>query len=109
MKLKTEWKDVELTTSELIKLFSAWRLSNIVITRGHGNTESIFGFPYTSSSEYAAIWNCQGEAEYRWCPEWKFEALAVTENRDAIAIFEHENGTIENLDRMFVIIGKLKG
>ena len=109
MKLKKEWNNVEKTTNELLKLFSLWRYSNLTITKGKGSMENIFGFPYTSSSEYAAIWNCQGVAEYKWNPEWKFEALAVSENNDAVAIFEHEDGTVDKLDRMFVIIGKLKG
>ena len=107
MKLKKEWKDVETTTKELLNLFRHWN-HNLII-HGKGSMEYIFGFQYTSSSEYAAIWNCQGIAEYRWSPEWRFEALAVSENNDAIAIFEHEDGTVEKLDRMFVIIGKVKG
>lgn len=107
MKLKKEWKDVEQTTKELLNLFRNWN-HNLII-RGRGSMESIFGFPYTSSSEYAAIWNCQGQAEYRWNKEWRFEALAVSENNDAIAVFEHEDGTIESLDRMYIIIGKVKG
>lgn len=107
MKLLKEWKDVEATTKELLHMFSIWRYRNLNITKGNGSMENIFGFPYTSSSEYAAIWNAQGEAEYRWSPEWKFEALAVSENNDAIAVFEHEDGTVEKLDRMFVIIGKV--
>lgn len=109
MKLKTEWNDVEKTKKELLKIFSLWQLSNLRITRGRDKTlEKTFGFPYTSSSEYAAIWNCQAEATYRWDEEWKFEALAVSENNKAIAIFEHENGTVENLDRMYIIIGKIR-
>lgn len=108
MKLKTEWNDVEKTTKELLRLFNIWRISNLRITRGRGNTlEDTFGFPYTSSSDYAAIWNCQAEAVYKWETEWRFEALAVSENNEAIAVFEHEDGTVEKLDRMYVIIGKV--
>ncbi len=108
MKLLAEWKDVERTSKELIRVFAIWRLSNLRITVGRGSLENIFGFPYTSSSDYAAIWNCQGEAVYKWSPEWRFEALAVNENGDAVAVFEHENGTIETLDRMNIIIGKVE-
>lgn len=108
MRLKKEWNDVEGTTKLLMKLFDTWRVPNLRITRGKDKTlERTFGFPYTSSSEYAAIWNCQAEAVYRWSPEWRFEALAVSENNDAIAVFEHEDGTERNLDRMYVIIGKV--
>ena len=108
MKLKTEWNDVEKTEKELLRLFNIWRISNLRIIRGRGNTlEDTFGFPYTSSSNYAAIWNCQAEAVYKWETEWRFEALAVSENNEAIAVFEHEDGTVEKLDRMYVIIGKV--
>ena len=108
MKLKTEWKNVEKITDELIKLFRNWRPSNLRITYGNGKTdEEIFGFPYTSSSDYAAIWNCQAEAVYKWSEEWRFECLAVSENNDAVAVFEHEDETMETLDRMYVIIGKV--
>lgn len=107
MKLKTEWNDVEKTTKELLRIFNIWHISNLRITRGKGNTlEDTFGFPYTSSSEYAAIWNCQAEAYYKWSEEWKFEGLAVNEDNDAVAIFEHED--TGKFDRMYVIIGKVR-
>ena len=108
MKLLKEWNNVEKTSKELIRIFAVWRLSNLRITRGKGSLEDIFGFPYTSSSDYAAILNCQGEAIYRWSPEWRFEALAISEKGDAVAIFEHEDGTVENLDRMEIIIGRVE-
>ena len=108
MKLKKEWNDVEKTSKELCGQFNAWRLSNLKITYGTGRTvEEIFGFPYTSSSSFAAIWNCQAEAVYKWSDEWRFEGLAVSETNNAIAIFEHEDGTVENMDRMYIIIGKV--
>ena len=108
MKLLKEWNNVERTSKELIRIFNNWRFTNLKITRGKGSLEDIFGFPYTSSSDYAAIWNCQGEAVYRWSPEWRFEALAVSEKGEAVAIFEHEDGTVENLDRMEIIIGRVE-
>lgn len=108
MKLKKEWNDVEKTSKELCRQFNAWRLSNLEITYGTGRTvEEIFGFPYTSSSSFAAIWNCQAEAVYKWSNEWRFEGLALSETNNAIAIFEHEDGTVENMDRMYIIIGKV--
>lgn len=109
MKLLKEWNDVEATTKKILRLFASWTVRNLVVLKGNGQSlKDAFGFPYTSSSEFAAIWNCQGQAEYRWSPEWRFEAIAVNENNEAIAIFEHEDGTMEKLDRMYVIIGKLQ-
>lgn len=41
-----------------------------ILHMGNGRTvEDIFGFPYTSSSCFAAIWNCQAEAVYKWSEE----------------------------------------
>ena len=109
MKLKKEWNDVEKTTKELLKLFNIWRISNLRITRGRCNTlEDTFGFPYTSSSDYAAIWNCQAEAVYKWDTEWRFEALAVSENNEAIVVFEHEDGTVENRVAYEVSVSKIE-
>lgn len=106
MKLKTEWNDVEKTTKELLRIFNMWRISNLKIIKGRENTlENTFGFPYTSSSEYAAIWNCQAEAHYKWLEEWKFEGLAVSEDNDAVVVFEHED--TGKFDRMYIVIGKV--
>lgn len=78
IKLKKEWNDVEKTSKELCRQFNIWRLSNLKITYGTGRTvEEIFGLPYTSSSSFAAIWNCQAEAVYKWSDEWKFEGLHI--------------------------------
>lgn len=108
MRLKKEWNNVEGTTKLLMEMFNIWKVSNLRITKEKDRTlNRTFGFPYTSSSEYAAIWNCQAEALYRWNPEWRFEALAVSENNDAIAVFEHEDETERNFNRMYVIIGKV--
>lgn len=108
MRLKTEWTDVEKTTKALLRIFNRWHMSNLRVTRGSGNTlEETFGFPYTSSGDCAAIWNCQAEAHYTWSEEWLFEGLAVSEDNDAIAIFEHEDGTAKKLDRMYILIGNV--
>ena len=76
-----------------------WRAGNIVVTRGLGRTaELTFGLPYTSSSAYAGIWNCQAEAHLKGDPNWDFRCVAIdTENR-IIAVFEeHDNDFNERL------------
>lgn len=108
MKLKKEWNDVECTTKELLRIFGRWYKSNLRITQGSGSTlDTLFGFPYESSGEYAAIWNTNAEAFYRKELEWQFEGLAVSEKDDAVVILEHEDGTAHKLDRKYVTIGKL--
>ena len=109
IKLKKEWDNVEDRKKEIIRLFNIWRMSNLKLTKGSGRTaEDIFGFPYTSTDGMAAIWNCNAEAVYKYSSEWRFEGLAVSENNDAVAMFEHEDGTVETLDRMYIIIGKVR-
>ena len=85
---------------KVIKAFSKWYRSNLRITRGSGNNvEEIFGLPYTSSSSYAALWNCQAEAELKQDAQWKFNALAITEDNKIIAIFDREDtGIFDDLE-----------
>ena len=109
-KLK-EWNylenDVEATSKKVIKAFEAWYPKNVTITHGNGrNAEYIFGLPYTSTSDWAGLWNCQAEAYLNEDPQWKFECLAISENNEILAVFDREDtGNFDNLD---VVIGKLK-
>lgn len=107
MELKAEWNNVEKATKQVVKVFEPWLKANMTITHGTGRTlEDVFGLPYTSSSDFAAIWNCQGEATLNENPEWRFEGLALTEDNDVVVICEHEDGTAETLDRKYIVIGK---
>ena len=102
MKLKKEWNDVEKTSKELINIFRLWHISNLKILNGKDKTiERTFGFPYTSSSAFAGIWNCNADAVYKWSTDWSFDGIAVSEINDAVAVFSKE------LDCMYIIIGKV--
>lgn len=110
MKKLKDWYDIEhdvSTTSERVtKTFEKWYKRNITITHGSGKTaEYIFGLPYTSSSEYAALWNCQAEAYLNNDPQWKFNALAISENREILAVFERED--TGNFDEKEIVIGSI--
>ena len=108
MRLINEWDNVFLTTKKIVRLFEQWRKNNLTLTHGYGRgAEEIFGLAYTSSSEYAAIWNVQGEAVLNENPDWRFEGLALDEINNVYAIFEHEDGTIETLDRKYINIGRI--
>lgn len=99
-------QDVDATSKKVIKAFEKWYKTNITITHGDGkNTEYIFGLPYTSSSDYAALWNCQGEAYLNEDPQWKFNALAISEDRQILAIFDRED--TGNFDDKEIIIGRV--
>lgn len=102
--LKTEWEDVEKTSKKIIRAFTNWARENLVITYGKDrDMEMTFGLPYTSSSDYAALWACQGKGEYKLDRDWKFEALAVTTDGKYVAVFENEDVTLE---RKMLVIGK---
>jgi hypothetical protein len=61
---------------------------NLVVTHGDGkNVEEIFGLPYTSTSEFAAIWNCNAEAVLKEKPCCYFDGCAITEGNRIVAIF----------------------
>lgn len=103
MKLLKEWNyDVyDQMESEIIRQFSKWRLDNVLHNgKPMESTEEIFGLPYTSTSGFAALWNVQCQAVYKWKPEWKFLCLAYSESMEQVAIFENANE-----DFMYIIIG----
>ena len=98
--------DVEKTSNKVIKAFEKWYPQNITITHGNGhNAEYIFGLPYTSSSDWAGLWNCQAEAYLNEDPQWKFECLAISEDNEILAVFDREDtGNFDNKD---IVIGKI--
>lgn len=99
-------RDISKTSRQVIKTFERWYPSNITITHGSGkNAEDIFGLPYTSSSDYAALWNCQAEGYLNEDPQWKFNALAISKDLDIIAVFDRED--TGNFDDKEIIIGKI--
>lgn len=111
MKLRQDWYDGrdfdgDMIEKEVIAAFERWRHWNLTITQGTGFLGTdVFGLPYTSSSECAMLGNVQGEAEYKWRPEWKFDFLAVSEDNEIMAVFCKD--TNEGEKHMYVIIGKL--
>ena len=110
MKKLTDWfpieNDVSATERKVIKAFEKWYRNNITITHGRDKTvEDTFGLPYTSSSDYAALWNCQGEAYLNEDPQWKFNALAISEDREILVVFDRED--TGNFDEKEIVIGKI--
>lgn len=69
--------------------FQSWfNKGNLVVTHGYGrNVEEIFGFPYTSTSGFAAIWNTNATAHYKGSPNLHFDGVAITETGYVVAVF----------------------
>lgn len=101
-KLLKEWTNYEEMENNIVRQFTKWRLLNLDLhtqTKDH-RTRDIFGLPYTSTSGFAALWNCQAKAVYHWKPEWKFLALAYSEAMEMIVVLENANE-----DFMYIVIG----
>ena len=82
-------KDVSATEEKVIDVFRVWCNRNLVITRGKDKSmELTFGFPYTSSGDYAGIWNCQAEALLKEDLKYRFKGLALSEDHDVVVILE---------------------
>jgi len=106
MKFKKFWDNVPETSRNCIYLFTPWAKANLTITHGRDKTtELTYGFPYTSTSEFALIGNTNCEAIYNSNPEFRFEYLAVTETDDVVVGLcrDTENGE----EYAYIPIGKI--
>ena len=74
---------------DAVGTLAAWYAKgNLILKRGSGrNVEEIFGLPYTSTSDYAAIWNCQAIATWKANPNAYFEGVALTTEGKFVAVF----------------------
>lgn len=96
--------DVDRTESKVVDVFRRWRKRNVVVTHGQDRTvELTFGFPYTSSGEYAGIWNCQAEALLKEDLKYRFKGLALSDDLDVLALFENESFEFKE-----IVIGKIE-
>lgn len=50
--------------------------------------ENLFGLPYTSSGDFAGIWNTNTQAETKWGELLKFRGATYTEEGEGVLIFE---------------------
>lgn len=52
--------------------------------------ENLFGLPYTSSGDFAAIWNTNTQAETKWGERLNFRGATYTEEGEGVLIFEND-------------------
>lgn len=58
--------------------------------------ENVFGLPYTSSGDFAAIWNTNTQARAKYGAPLYFRGVAYTENREGVLIFDQDQkNTVE--------------
>ena len=54
--------------------------------------EKVFGLPYTSSGDFAAVWNTNTQAKAKHGEPLYFNGVAIDEDRDGVLIFSDKNG-----------------
>lgn len=90
---------------DVVGTLAGWYKANLVITHGSGRTvEDIFGLPYTSTSDYAAVWNVQAEALYKRNLSWYFEGCAITDDGHIVAVFSERDTDGNEIDWHDIII-----
>lgn len=105
MKFKTELTDKEI--QEVTLLFSQWWRKNLEVVNRNGShaTDDIFGLPYTSSSDYAGLWNTNADNYYKYDKNYSFQGVLLTYNNDAMALIrKYENS--KEYDK-YIYIGKV--
>ena len=87
MKFKKEWTEAEYKA--VIRIFSRWEKSNLIITYGHRKrtTEYTYGLPYTSSSSFAMLSNTNVRAELKEDRLFNFDWLGLTTENKVVAGF----------------------
>ena len=102
MKFKKEWTEAEYKA--VIKYFSKWEKSNLIIIYGQRErtTEDTYGLPYTSSSSFAMLSNTNVQAKFKNDMNFYFDWLGLTTENEIVAGFTDEN---ENEKR--IVIGKI--
>lgn len=93
MKLLKDWYSETAngyeTERDAIGTLKAWvDKGNLRLDHGSGHTvEEIYGLPYTSTSDFAAIWNTNASAHYKGSPNLHFDGVAITETGYVVAVF----------------------
>ena len=91
---------------DVIETLAKWYAKgNLILKRGSGRTvEEIFGLPYTSTSDYAAVWNCQAEAVWKENPNYYFEGCALDIYQHVVAVFSERDTDGNEIDWHDIII-----
>lgn len=98
MELLKEWSDFENQNEKVRKAFSDWWWRNLEYDCGteFGSVDTIFGFAYTSSSAFAALWVCNSQHHYRYIPDYVLRGLAISTDGFAVAVFESRTNDVYN-------------
>lgn len=98
MELLKEWNDFENQEQKARKAFRDWWFRNLEYDCGteYGSIDDIFGFAYTSSSAFAALWVCNSQWHYKYIPDFAFRGIAISTDSFAVAVFESKTNDVYN-------------
>ena len=108
MELLKEWNDYENYTRKCKEFLRDWYKFNLTFRAGteKGNVSDVFGLAYTSTGDYAALWNTNSEWEYKSIPGYFFRGVAISEFGFAVAVLYCGESDFYNPD-LFVPIGNV--
>lgn len=102
-KLLNDWNNYEEQTKKVLKDFK-FIVPILNIEHGYNKKltkyttletlEDVFGFPYTSSSGFGAIWNTNTQTTLKNNNNIYFRGLAISTDGDTIAIFNNKDEDI---------------
>lgn len=105
LELLTDWENYETQKKTAIKGVKALLPCLEIITGGdkHQNIEYLFGLPYTSSSDFAALWNTNAVARFCGCPLF-FKGVALSVDNLPVAIFIEVDGEGNEVETHYKIL-----
>lgn len=102
MEFKKEFNDIEI--EKMINIFARWEKQYLTITHGQREktTSYTYGLPYTSSGDFAGLWNTNVEAVLKTDLQWEFKGLVLGEDMEVVAIFTNneESEHFETIGRI---------
>lgn len=108
IELLKEWNDYEKQGRVAREFFRDWWRDNLIFKGGtdKGNIDERFGLAYTSSSDFAAMWNTNSEYVYKCMPDYAFRGIAITTENVVVAYLDWLE---DDFKFILVPIGKIRG
>ena len=105
IELKKEWDNPKQDEKKVLKDFKNNLYKNLIIECGtvEKDLSFTFGFPYTSSSDFAAIWNTNTQTKLKNTGLY-FRGLAIDQDGDTVAVFDED--TPDGEQSYFINISK---
>lgn len=112
MKLMKDWyKETSSgyeTKRDVIGTLQSWyNKGNLKIVYGKAErkVEDTFGLPYTSTSDFAALWNTNVTAVYKKNDRWFFDGVAVSVDRKIVVVFTVLDDEGNEVGTKYIVIG----